>query len=232
MEVKDAWDLKGHFNESLVLPGAYMTTSTDSGMMIQPDGQITANKDIDADSMCIMGEPHFEFPFYSTTETSWYSSSSEDMDGFYQLDQGNISHGHNHLQSFTVVPQNTTLYRQTAFNSYITRPDHSLSVQTDTQNVMKRCFNFLRKIHEQRMEFQRLTSHGVNISEQHELNAPVQNKAAFNHMIAERNRRVKIKHHFSLLHSLLPRGSKVLSFFNCTLLFFQLHRIFFQSPLR
>lgn len=191
-----------------------MTATSDSGMMIQTNGQYTASRDIIADSICIIDEAHFELPLYSTTETSLYSSSSEDIDGSNQLDHCNISHGHSHAQSFNSannivsVPQSSTLHRQSAFGSYF-RPAHSLHVKTGTgrENTMKRCVKFLRKVDDKRRELQRL-SQAANIQEEHEFNAPLQNKAAFNHMIAERNRRVKMGHHFSLLHSLLPHESK------------------------
>jgi len=197
MEINDAWDLEGNFNGTLVLPAIYTNTG-DSGMLIQPDGQIEDSRDINADSMCIMDQ----LPLYSTTKTSWYSNSSEDMDEFDQLDHGNISHGHSHPQA----PESTTLYRQTAFGSYL-RPAHSLYVKTGRENLMKRCFKFLRKIDEKRRESQRL-SEAANIQGQQEFNGLRHNKGAIDHLIAERNRRLKINQHFSLLHSLLPHNSK------------------------
>ena len=83
------------------------------------------------------------------------------------------------------------------------------ALKSGRHNLMKRSFKFLRKIDEKRREAQRL-SQAANTEEQLAFNASLQNKAAFHHMIAERNRKIKLKQHFSLLHSLLPHNSKVL----------------------
>ena len=106
------------------------------------------------------------------------------------------------------VPHSSMLYRQSAFRPYF-RSTPSLYVKSGRHNLMKRSFKFLRKIDEKRREAQRL-SQAANTEEQLAFNASLQNKAAFHHMIAERNRRIKLKQHFSLLHSLLPHNSKVL----------------------
>ena len=50
-------------------------------------------------------------PLYIKIENSWYSSSSKDIDGFYQLDHCNMSHVHN------LAPQ-SSMYKHSAFNSY------------------------------------------------------------------------------------------------------------------
>jgi hypothetical protein len=125
------------------------------------------------------------------------------MERFYQLDHCNIYHPQsiNAADNIMSMPQSTlTLYRQSAFVSYL-RPAHSLCVNTGRQDLLKRSFNFLREIYEKRRE-------AANIPEAHEFDVSLQNKAAFHHMLAERNRRIKLKQHFSLLHSLLPNNSK------------------------
>lgn len=213
MEIMATSALEGDFNATSVLPGVYMPLMAPStcGIMIQSNGQDLFTRNIDADSASIIDDAHFELPLYSTTETSWYSSSSEDMDVFYQLEHCNISQGHSHPQSFNVannivsVPESSMLYRQSAFGPYI-RSAHCHYVKNGRQNLMKRCFKFLRKVNEKRTEAQRFQI--ANIEEQHEFHASLQNKAAFHHMLAERNRRTKLKQHFSLLHSLLPHNSK------------------------
>jgi hypothetical protein len=138
------------------------------------------------------------------------------MEAFYDLDLCNISDVHSSPQSFNVAnniisaPQNSTLYRQSAFGAYFRPYTYSLYVKHGRENLTKRCFEFLRKtrkINEKRREVQRL-SQAAYIEGQHEFNASLQNKAAFHHMIAERNRRVHLKQQFSLLHSLLPHNSK------------------------
>jgi hypothetical protein len=97
------------------------------------------------------------------------------------------------------------LYIQSAFGSYLRPNTHSVYVKNGRENLIKRCFKFLRKIEAEKL------NQAANIQEQHEFDVSLHNKAAFHHMIAERNRiRVKLKHHFSLLHSLLPYNSKVL----------------------
>jgi len=201
--------LEGDFNGSPVISGSYMMASSGSGLMIQPNGKNSTTRNINADSMSIMDEALFELlPLYSTAETSWYSSSSEDMETFYPLDRCNISNGHSHPQSLIVAnniisaPQSSMLYRQSAFDSYLRPNTHSVYVKNGRENLMKRCFKFLRKIEAQKL------NQAANIQEQHEFDVSLQNKAAFHHMIAERNRRGKLKHHFSLLHSLLPYNSK------------------------
>jgi hypothetical protein len=100
--------------------------------------------------------------------------------------------------------QSSMLYRQSAFGSYLRPNTHFVYVKNGRENLMKRCFKFLRKIEAKKL------NKGANIQEQHEFNVSLQNKAYFHHMIVERKRRVKLKHHFSLLHSLLPYNSRVL----------------------
>lgn len=205
MEITAASALQGNFNG---IPGDYMTANA-SGMMIQANGRNVFHIDVNADSMCIIDAAQFELPLcMSTTETSLYSNSSEVIERLYQLDQGkNIYHPQsiNAADNLMSMPQSIQ-YRPTAFVSYL-RPAHSLCVNTGKQDLMKRSFNFLRNVYEKKREAQRL-SQCSDIQETHKFDVSVQNKAAFHHMLAERNRRVKLKQHFSLLQSLLPRNSK------------------------
>ncbi|KAH9303160.1 hypothetical protein KI387_014743 [Taxus chinensis] len=156
--------------------------------------------------MSIIDEVEFELPPYSSAETSWYSSSSEDLNTVKGFCQQSVNSS---LENMIPGP------RRSAFTTYM-KADSNAAVNSfnSGQIQYKKCFSLLRKIEEERkLESQRsrvtvpaATADKINNSQQPK--SGFQNKSAFEHMLAERNRRVKLKQHFSNLLSLLPRNSK------------------------
>ncbi|GLJ23401.1 hypothetical protein SUGI_0442810 [Cryptomeria japonica] len=131
-----------------------------------------------APEIIIMDDAHFETPSYDVM-----------MDRFDQ------QFG-NSLQNKMWAPQ------YSAFTAYINAHSNTAADSfVSSRTLHKRCFRFLRIMDEDRkLEIQgsRLTASSQ------ELNAKKKN----HHLIAERNRRLKINEHFQNLYSLLPKNSK------------------------
>eukprot|EP01018_Ginkgo_biloba_P031718 Gb_09710 [translate_table: standard] len=154
-------------------------------------------------------KPHFELHRPYSTETNWHSSSSEDADALYY-----DSHQNSSASVITCSTAQNRVYRHSAFVKYIGTANgvpaaNFAPIKKNLNNMLKRCFKFLRTIdHEKRSERQGSSLMAVNCNIDEPPKPNFQDKAAFHHMIAERNRRVKLKQHFSSLRSLLPNNTK------------------------
>ncbi|GLJ23382.1 hypothetical protein SUGI_0442390 [Cryptomeria japonica] len=154
-------------------------------------------------SLYVEGVLAFKVPPYSSTETSWHSNSSEDLqsaEGFNQL----VVHS---------LPYSQSVCAQTAFCKYNkANPVPVVDIFKRGQILHNRCLDVLRKI-EKKQKLTRQISmqtaapppppHQVQQSK-----SGFQNKSVFDHMLAERNRRVKLRQHFSNLRSLMPTITK------------------------
>ncbi|GLJ23399.1 hypothetical protein SUGI_0442750 [Cryptomeria japonica] len=92
-----------------------------------------------------------------------------------------------------------------AFTTYI-NPHSNAAADSfvSSETLHKKCFTFLRKIDEDRkLEIPRSCLMALSNAKKKN-----QEKSAFHHMIAERNRRVKLNQHFQNLYSLLPTSCK------------------------
>ncbi|GLJ23406.1 hypothetical protein SUGI_0442900 [Cryptomeria japonica] len=140
----------------------------------------------DAPEIIIMDDDQFELPPYDVM-----------MDRFDQ------QFG-NSLQNGMWAPQ------YSAFNAYIdAHSNTAVDSLVSSQTLHKRCFRFLRKIDEDRkLEIQRSCLPQESLMAPSNTRKKNQAKTAFHHMIAERNRRVKLTQHFNNLYSLLPRSCK------------------------
>ncbi|GLJ23394.1 hypothetical protein SUGI_0442590 [Cryptomeria japonica] len=144
----------------------------------------------DASEIIIMDDAQFEIPI-----------SDVMMDGFCQETEKSSE---NRIQE----PQHS------AFSAYI-KPQSKAATDSSAscENMHKRCFRFLRKIDEDiKVEIQRSRRSAPAVARKNNQKLKVkkkdQSKSAFKHMIAERNRRVKLKEHFENLYKLLPRNCK------------------------
>ncbi|GLJ23395.1 hypothetical protein SUGI_0442600 [Cryptomeria japonica] len=144
----------------------------------------------DASEIIIMDDAQFEIPI-----------SDVMMDAFCQ--EPEIS-SENRIRE----PQHS------AFSAYI-KPQANAAADSSAscENLHKRCFRFLRKIDQDRkveVQRSRRSASAVARNNNQRLKAKKkdQSKSAFKHMIAERNRRVKLKEHFENLYKLLPRNCK------------------------
>ncbi|GLJ23391.1 hypothetical protein SUGI_0442560 [Cryptomeria japonica] len=145
----------------------------------------------DASEIIIMDDAQFEIPI-SDVMIDGFCKKPEDSSG-------------NRIQE----PQHIS-----AFSAYIkSKSNASVDSSTSCENMHKRCFRFLRKIDEDRkVEIQRSRRSAAAVAGKNnqELKKKKKNqtKSTFKHMIAERNRRVKLNEHFENLYSLLPRNCK------------------------
>ncbi|GLJ23397.1 hypothetical protein SUGI_0442670 [Cryptomeria japonica] len=122
-------------------------------------------------------------------------------DGFYQEPQ--IS-----SENRSPEPQHS------AFSAYI-KPQSNAAADSSAsrENLQKKCFRFLRKVDEDRkVEIERSRKLAPAVAQNNKKESKEkkkdQAKSAFYHMIAERNRRVKLNEHFQNIYSLLPRNCK------------------------
>ncbi|GLJ23384.1 hypothetical protein SUGI_0442430 [Cryptomeria japonica] len=135
-------------------------------------------------------------------ETSWHSNSSEDLqsaEGFNQLAVNSL------LCSQSV-------YAQTAFCKYIkANPAPDVDSFKSGQILHKRCLGVLRKIDKKRkltMQISMQTTPPPPPPQLKQSKSGFQKKSAFNHMLAERNRRVKLREYFANLCFLVPKITK------------------------
>ncbi|GLJ23392.1 hypothetical protein SUGI_0442570 [Cryptomeria japonica] len=145
----------------------------------------------DASEIILMDDAQLEIPI-----------SDVMMDGFCQETEKSSE---NRIQE----PQHS------AFSAYIKPQSKAASDSSAScENLHKRCFRFLRKIDEDRKVEVKRSSRSAsavarNNNQKLKAKKKDQSKSAFKHMIAERNRRVKLKEHFENLYDLLPRNCKV-----------------------
>ncbi|GLJ23381.1 hypothetical protein SUGI_0442380 [Cryptomeria japonica] len=142
----------------------------------------------------------FEVPPYASTETSWHSNSSEDLQSAEEFNQLAV---HSLLCS-------QSLCAQTAFCKYIKAyPAPAVDFFKRGQILHKRCLGVLRKIEEERKLTRQISMQTPPPPPQlKQLKSRFQGESAFNHMVAERNRRVKMREYFANLSSLLPKTTK------------------------
>ncbi|GLJ21465.1 hypothetical protein SUGI_0396020 [Cryptomeria japonica] len=147
----------------------------------------------DASANNIMHDAQFEIPI-----------SEIMMDGFCQELEN--SSENNRIRE----PQHS------AFSAYI-KPQLNARVAdssgVSSENLHKRCLRFLRENDQDRkvgVQRSHRTAPAVARNNNEELKEKKKDKAksAFQHMIAERNRRVKLNQHFQNLYYLLPRNCK------------------------
>ncbi|XP_057813520.2 uncharacterized protein LOC131027459 [Cryptomeria japonica] len=163
--------------------------------------------------MDVMEEVQFKLPPLTPTENSWYSNSSEEYsytDGFYEiLHQCSVNSSSLNISS----PSAQSLSANSAFTAYVQGdPKAGLDISSGGHILHKRCFKFFGLIQEKReseTQMSTATAPAGNHSNQHQKSKiDLRNKSAFEHMIAERNRRIRLKQHFSNLYSFLPKHSK------------------------
>ncbi|GLJ23389.1 hypothetical protein SUGI_0442510 [Cryptomeria japonica] len=134
---------------------------------------------------------------YDASESSWNSSSSENLLTLEGFDQQSVNSWPDFEHS---------VFAQTAFMAY-RKTDSNAPVDPfkSCQTLHKRCFNLLCKIDE-KMKLERQISRPIAPAPS--VSVPQKKRSAAEHMIAERGRRIRFKQHFSNLYSLLPRNSK------------------------
>ncbi|XP_057813560.2 uncharacterized protein LOC131027493 isoform X2 [Cryptomeria japonica] len=144
----------------------------------------------------------FEVPPYASTETSWHSNSSEDLQSAEEFNQLAV---HSLLCS-------QRLCAQTAFYKYSKAyPAPAVDFFKSGQILHKRCLVVLRKIEEERKLTRQISMQTPPPPPQlKQLKSGFPRESAFNHMVAERNRIVKLREYFANLSSLLPKITKEL----------------------
>ncbi|GLJ39297.1 hypothetical protein SUGI_0801950 [Cryptomeria japonica] len=166
--------------------------------------------------MSVMGDEIFELLSlspYTSTETHCYSTSSEqyNMQDFCQLDDQLSSNS-----SFLIVPAPTThnSSSHSAFREYIKAdPKATSDFFTPGHILHKRCFRFLSQIEENRKNSLLMSSlrdsrgRAPNDNQCEKSNTGSHDRSNIQHMMAERNRRVRLKKLFTNLYSLVPAGS-------------------------
>ncbi|GLJ39296.1 hypothetical protein SUGI_0801910 [Cryptomeria japonica] len=165
--------------------------------------------------MSVMGDEIFELPSfspYTSTETHCYSTSSEqcNMQDFCQLDDQLSSNS-----SFLIVPAPTThnSSSHSAFREYIKAdPKATSDFFTPGQILHKRCFRYLSQIEENKKNPLPMSSlrdsraRAPNDNQCEKSNTDSHGSSHFLRMMAERNRRLRLKQLFTNLYSLVPAG--------------------------
>ncbi|GLJ23319.1 hypothetical protein SUGI_0441190 [Cryptomeria japonica] len=144
----------------------------------------------------------FEASPYAATEASWHLSFSEDLhnaERFNQLAVNSLPYYQHNVCTQSAFCKYTKAYSMAAVNSFKTG-----------QILLKRCLGFLRKIEKKRNLTTQMSMQTVPAPpyQHQQAKSGFQNKSTFGHMLAERNRRIKLRQHFSNLCSFLPQNSK------------------------
>ncbi|GLJ23199.1 hypothetical protein SUGI_0438290 [Cryptomeria japonica] len=157
-----------------------------------------------AHQMSIMDEAQFDFEISPLTpgENSWYSSSSEEQsntEGFPQM--------HRQYSVNSSSPSVQTLFPHSAFSAYVkASPMAAAEISPGGQILHKRCFRFLSAIQKKEDSAPQIST--VTASASNNRHQKSKTESSFGHMIAERNRRIRLKQHFTNLYSLLPGKTK------------------------
>ncbi|GLJ23385.1 hypothetical protein SUGI_0442460 [Cryptomeria japonica] len=153
-------------------------------------------------SLYVEGMLAFKVPPYASTETSWHSNSSENLQS---------AEGFNQLAVNSLPCSQRSVRAQSAFCKYINaNQTPAVDFFKSGQILHKRCLGVLRKIEKKRKLTRQISMQTAPPPppQLKQSKSGFQNKSAFDHMQAERNRRVKLKQHFSNLCSLVPKITK------------------------
>ncbi|XP_059074697.1 transcription factor bHLH93 isoform X2 [Cryptomeria japonica] len=106
-------------------------------------------------------------------------------------------------------PSVQTLCAHSAFAAYVKAgPIAAFESSTGGHILHKRCFRFLISIQEKKGRAAQISGLNASASDYNNQHQKARTDSAFEHLIAERNRRTRLKVHFSNLYSLLPKKSK------------------------
>ncbi|GLJ39298.1 hypothetical protein SUGI_0801960 [Cryptomeria japonica] len=163
-----------------------------------------------------MGDEIFELLSlspYTSTETYCYSSFSEEynMQDFCQLDDQLSSNSSSLIIS---TPPTNNSSSHSAFREYIKADPKATSDSFTPGHILhKRCFRYLSQIEENRKISLLMSSlrdsraSAANDNQREKSKTGSYSRSHFQHMMAERNRRVRLKQLFTNLYSLVPAGS-------------------------
>ncbi|GLJ23386.1 hypothetical protein SUGI_0442470 [Cryptomeria japonica] len=153
-------------------------------------------------SLYVEDMPAFKVPPYASTETSWHSNSSDDLQSAEGFNQSAVDS----------LPCSQSMCTQTAFCKYIkANQTPAVDFFKSGQLFHKRCLGVLRKIEKKRKLTRQIsmqTAPPPPLPQLKQSKSAIQNKSAIDHMLAERNRRVKLRQHFANLCSLVPKITK------------------------